>query len=34
MIVVEPVTLADGHVRLEPLGLHHEAGIGRAAADG
>ena len=31
---VEPVTLADGVVRLEPLGLHHTEALGRAAADG
>ena len=31
---VEPVTLDDGVVRLEPLGLHHTKALGRAAADG
>ena len=31
---VEPVTLTDGRLRLEPLGLAHEAGLARAAADG
>jgi N-acetyltransferase len=34
MAWVEPVTLARGPVRLEPLGLHHEAGLAAAAADG
>jgi len=34
MLKVEPVTLDDGIVRLEPLGLHHTEGLGRAAADG
>jgi RimJ/RimL family protein N-acetyltransferase len=34
MRAVEPVTLDDGRVRLEPLGLHHVAGLERAAADG
>jgi RimJ/RimL family protein N-acetyltransferase len=31
---VEPVTLADERVRLEPLGLAHVDGLKRAAADG
>ncbi|MGZ5239145.1 MAG: GNAT family N-acetyltransferase [Caldimonas sp.] len=31
---VEPVTLADDRVRLEPLGLQHVDGLKRAAADG
>ena len=31
---VEPITLADGRVRLEPLGLQHVDGLKRAAADG
>ncbi|MFM1871377.1 MAG: hypothetical protein RL398_799 [Planctomycetota bacterium] len=31
---VEPVTLARGPVRLEPLGRQHEAGLAAAAADG
>ncbi|HEX6706992.1 MAG TPA: GNAT family protein [Albitalea sp.] len=31
---VEPVTLADARVRLEPLGLHHLEGLRAAAADG
>ncbi len=34
MIEVRPVTLTDGVVRLEPLGLQHEPGLRRAAADG
>ena len=34
MAWVEPVTLARGPVRLEPLGLQHEAGLAAAAADG
>lgn len=34
MLPVEPVTLSDGRVRLEPLGLHHVEGLLRAAADG
>jgi RimJ/RimL family protein N-acetyltransferase len=34
MIRVEPVTLEFNGVRLEPLGLHHEDGLGAAAADG
>jgi len=34
MQAVLPITLADAHVRLEPLALHHEAGLRRAAADG
>ena len=34
MLAVAPVTLDDGRVRLEPLGLHHEQGLRRAAADG
>ena len=31
---VEPVNLANEHVRLEPLGLQHVDGLARAAADG
>ncbi len=31
---VAPVTLGDGRVRLEPLGLQHVDGLKRAAADG
>ena len=34
MVFVEPVTLKHGNVRLEPLGLAHEAGLRAAAADG
>jgi RimJ/RimL family protein N-acetyltransferase len=34
MLAVSPITLADEHVRLEPLGLHHVEGLKRAAADG
>jgi RimJ/RimL family protein N-acetyltransferase len=34
MLKVEPVTLTDERVRLEPLGLHHVEGLKRAAADG
>ena len=34
MAFVEPVTLAERGIRLEPLGLHHEAGLQVAAADG
>ena len=34
MLAVEPVTLDDGRVRLEPLGLQHVDGLKRAAADG
>ena len=34
MRAVEPVTLADDRVRLEPLALHHVDGLARAAADG
>ncbi len=34
MLAVEPVTLRDARVRLEPLGLQHVDGLGRAAADG
>jgi RimJ/RimL family protein N-acetyltransferase len=34
MAFVEPVTMRDRGVRLEPLGLHHEAGLRAAAADG
>ena len=34
MNAVDPVTLRGEHVRLEPLGLQHEAGLKRAAADG
>ena len=34
MLRVEPVTLAGERIRLEPLGLQHEDGLRRAAADG
>jgi len=34
VLPVAPVTLADDRVRLEPLGLQHEDGLRRAAADG
>lgn len=34
MAFIEPVTLRDRGVRLEPLGLEHEAGLAAAAADG
>lgn len=34
MAFVEPVTLRASGVRLEPLELHHEAGLAAAAADG
>ena len=34
MLPVQPVTLADDRLRLEPLGLHHLEGLKRAAADG
>ena len=34
MEFVKPVTLRDHGVRLEPLGLEHEAGLAAAAADG
>ena len=34
MLPVAPVTLADDRLRLEPLGLQHEEGLRRAAADG
>jgi RimJ/RimL family protein N-acetyltransferase len=34
VLPVVPVTLADERVRLEPLGLQHEEGLRRAAADG
>jgi RimJ/RimL family protein N-acetyltransferase len=34
MRAVEPITLADERVRLEPLGLGHVDGLKRAAADG
>ena len=34
MLPVSPVTLTDHRVRLEPLGLQHEDGLKRAAADG
>ena len=34
MAFVEPVTLQDRGVRLEPLALAHEAGLAAAAADG
>ena len=34
MSFVEPVTLRDRGIRLEPLALHHEDGLRAAAADG
>jgi RimJ/RimL family protein N-acetyltransferase len=34
MLKVEPIELQRGPVRLVPLGLEHEAGLRRAAADG
>lgn len=34
MAFVEPVTLHDRGIRLEPLALHHEEGLRAAAADG
>ena len=34
MLPVQPVTLSDDRVRLEPLGLHHLEGLKLAAADG
>ena len=34
MSFIEPVTLRDRGVRLEPLSLYHEAGLAAAAADG
>ena len=34
MAFVEPVTLRDRGIRLEPLALHHEDGLRTAAADG
>ncbi|MFL6662298.1 MAG: GNAT family N-acetyltransferase [Rhizobacter sp.] len=34
MMAVEPVTLADERVRLEPLSMHHAEGLAAAAADG
>ncbi len=34
MLAVQPVTLSDSRVRLEALGLQHEDGLRRAAADG
>lgn len=34
MAFIEPVTLRDRGVRLEPLSLEHEAGLAGAAADG
>jgi N-acetyltransferase len=34
MLPVQPLTLANAHVRLEPLGLQHVEGLRRAAADG
>lgn len=34
MNFVQPIVLRDRGVRLEPLGLHHEAGLRAAAADG
>jgi RimJ/RimL family protein N-acetyltransferase len=34
MLDVRPITLADEHLRLEPLGLGHVEGLQRAAADG
>lgn len=34
MTFIQPVTLADHGIRLEPLALSHEAGLSEAAADG
>ncbi len=34
MLFVQPITLADRGIRLEPLDLTHEAGLREAAADG
>ena len=34
MAFVEPVILRDRGIRMEPLGLQHEEGLGQAAADG
>jgi RimJ/RimL family protein N-acetyltransferase len=34
MLNVQPVTLTDGRIRLEPLALHHVDALGAAAADG
>ena len=34
MAFVEPVTLRDRGIRMEPLGLQHEEGLRQAAADG
>ena len=34
MAFVEPITLAERGIHLEPLGLQHEAGLQAAAADG
>ena len=34
MAFVEPITLIDRNLRLEPLSLAHEAGLRTAAADG
>jgi RimJ/RimL family protein N-acetyltransferase len=34
MVFVEPITLAARGIHLEPLALHHEAGLQDAAADG
>jgi len=34
VLPVDAITLSDERVRLEPLGLQHEAGLKRAAADG
>ncbi|SFX47572.1 GNAT family N-acetyltransferase [Marinospirillum alkaliphilum] len=34
MTFIQPVTLADRGIRLVPLDLEHEAGLGAAAADG
>jgi RimJ/RimL family protein N-acetyltransferase len=34
MLCIEPVTLSNEHVRLEPLGRQHVDGLKRAAADG
>jgi len=34
MLAVEPITLRDERIVLEPLGLQHEGGLRRAAADG
>jgi RimJ/RimL family protein N-acetyltransferase len=34
VLAVAPITLSDDRVRLEPLALHHDEGLRRAAADG